>query len=161
MSVAQLLSNNILQSKALVGMHLDDFSDADMMFRTAKGANHAIWQIGHLANSTRNMVSACDPGVAFAFEDDARFGKSKAAFDDAIQFPGKTELLERFNGAMDVAAKWVSGLSDADLAKPTPEFLQRFAPTFGNIVVMLAAHPLMHVGQFQVARRALGKPHKM
>jgi hypothetical protein len=161
MSVTQLLSNNILQSKALVGMHLDDFSDADMMARPVKSANHAIWQIGHLANSTRNMVSACDASVKFPFEDDARFGKSKASFDDASQFPNKAELLARFNGAMDVAAAWVASLSDADLAKPTPEFLQRFAPTFGNIVFMLAAHPLMHLGQFQVARRALGKPNLM
>jgi hypothetical protein len=161
MPIAEMLSKNILQTKGMIDMTLADFSDADMMFRPAKTANHAIWQMGHLANSVRSMVTACEPGVAFGFEDDARFGKSKAAFDDAAFFPNKAELLSRFNGAMDVAAAWVAKLSDTDLSKPTPERLQHFAPTFGNIAIMLAAHPLMHIGQFQVSRRALGKPHLM
>src|SRR4051812_31166022 len=107
MSVAQLLSKNILQTKSMVESALKDFSDADMMFRPAKSANHAIWQLGHLCNATRNMVAACDPSVKFPFEDDARFGKSKAAFDDASAFPSKAELISRWNQAMDASAGWV------------------------------------------------------
>jgi len=160
-STADLLSKNILQTKAMIGSALADFSDADMMFRPAKTANHAIWQLGHLANSVRGMVTACDSSVAFPFEDDTRFGKSKAPFDDAAFFPAKAELLSRWNQAMDIAAAWVSKLTDADFAKPTPERLQRFAPTVGNIAILLASHPYMHLGQFQVSRRALGKPHLM
>jgi hypothetical protein len=161
MSTAELLSKNILQTKSLIESTLNDFSDADMMFRPAKTANHAIWQMGHLANSVRGLVTTCDPSVAFPFEDDTRFGKSKASFDDAAFFPNKAELLSRWNQAMDVAAAWVAKLSDADFAKPTPEHLQRFAPTVGNVAILLASHPFMHLGQFQVARRALGKPHLM
>ena len=78
MSTADLLSKNILQSKGMIDSALADFSDADMMFRPAKTANHAIWQMGHLCNSVRGMVTTCDPSVAFPFEDDTRFGKSKA-----------------------------------------------------------------------------------
>jgi len=161
MSTAQLLSKNILQTKSMVASALADFSDADMMFRPAKTANHAIWQVGHLANSVRNMVGACDPSVKFPFDDDSRFGKSKAASDDAAFFPNKAELLKRFDQAMDIAAGWVAKLSDADLAKPTPEFMQAFAPTIGNIAILLGSHPYMHLGQIQVSRRALGKPHLM
>ncbi len=161
MSVAELFSKNILQTKGMINMTLADFSDADMMFRPAKTANHAIWQMGHLANSTRGMVTTCDPTIAFPFEDDPRFGKSKAAFDDAAFFPKKAELLGRFDQAMDIAAAWAAKLSEADLAKPTPERMQKFAPTVGNVVILLASHPFMHLGQFQVTRRALGKPHLM
>ena len=100
MSTADLLSKNILETKSMVESTLKDFSDADMMFRPAKTANHAIWQMGHLANSVRGMVTTCDPSVAFPFEDDTRFGKSKAAFDDAAFFPNKAELLSRWNQAM-------------------------------------------------------------
>jgi len=161
MSVAEFFSKNILQTKGLIDMTLKDFSDADMMFRPAKTANHAIWQMGHLCNSVRGMVSACDASVKFPYEDDTRFGKSKAAFDDATFFPNKAELLSRWDQAMDIAAGWVAKLSDADFAKPTPEHLQKFAPTVGNIAILLASHPYMHLGQFQVTRRALGKPHLM
>ena len=65
MSNAELFSKNILQTKGMIDMFLKDFSDADMLFRPAKTANHAIWQMGHLANSVRNMVTTCDPSVAF------------------------------------------------------------------------------------------------
>ena len=158
MAITELLSKNILQTKEMIGSAIKDFSDADMMFRPAKAANHAIWQMGHLANSVRGMVTACDASVAFPFEDDTRFGKSKAGFDDASFFPNKAELLSRFNQAMDIAAGWAAKLSEADLAKPTPERIQRFAPTVGHIVEMTAAHYMMHVRQFQVIRRKLEKP---
>jgi hypothetical protein len=158
MSIAELFSKNILQTRGMIDMTLADFSDADMMFRPAKTANHAIWQMGHLANSTRGMVTTCDPSVAFPFEDDTRFGKSKASIDDPAFFPGKAELLGRFNQAMDIAAGWVAKLSDAELAKPTPERVQAFAPTVAALAMLVASHPFMHIGQFTVTRRALGKP---
>jgi hypothetical protein len=158
MSTAQLFSQNIQQTKGMIDMFLKDFSDADMLHRPVKNANHALWQMGHLTNSTRNMVLGCDPTVAFPFEDDARFGKSKASIDDPAFFPTKAEVLSRFNAAMDIAAGWVAKLSDADLAKPTPERMQAFAPTVGHVATLLASHPFMHMGQFSVARRALGKP---
>ena len=107
------------------------------------------------------MVTACDPSVAFGFEDDPRFGKSKASIDDPAAFLSKAEVLARFDKAMDTAAAWAAKLTDADMAKPTPERLQAFAPTFGNIAILLASHPLMHIGQFSVMRRALAKPHIM
>ena len=158
MSIAEMLSKNILQSKGMIDMSLKDFSDADMFFRPAKTANHAIWQMGHLANSVRGMVTTCDPSVAFPFEDDTRFGKSKASIDDPAFFPGRAELLARFDLAMDTAAGWVAKLSDAELAKPTPERMQSFAPTVANAAMLIASHPFMHIGQFTVMRRALGKP---
>jgi hypothetical protein len=161
MSYAETFSKSILQTKGMVDMFLKDFSDADMMFRPAKTANHAIWQMGHLANSVRGMVTNCDSSIAFPFEDDTRFGKSKASFDDAAFFPNKAEILSRFDQAMDIAAGWVAKLSDADFAKPTPEQMKNFAPTVGNVAILLASHPFMHLGQFQVTRRALGKPHLM
>jgi hypothetical protein len=158
MSNAELISKSILQSKGMLGTFLKDFSDADMLFRPAKTANHATWQVGHLANAVRNMVTMCDATIAFPFQDDARFGKSKASIDDPAFFPGKAELLGRFDQAMDVAAAWVATLSDEQLAKPTPERMQAFVPTVANLAILLASHPMMHIGQFTVTRRSLGKP---
>jgi hypothetical protein len=158
MSTAQLFSANIQQSKGMIDSFLKDFTDADMFYRPAKSANNATWQMGHLCNSTRGMVTGCAPSIAFPFEDDARFGKSKASIDDPAFFPGKAELMERFDKAMDAAAAWVATLSDADMAAPSPERMKPFAPTFGNVALLLAMHPIMHIGQFTVMRRGLEKP---
>src|ERR1700685_1381471 len=108
MSNAELFSKNILQTKGMIDMFLKDFSDADMLFRPAKTANHAIWQMAHLANSVGGMVTTCDPSVFFACEDDTRFGKSKASIDDPAYIPGKAELVGGFDKAMDTAAAWVA-----------------------------------------------------
>ena len=66
------------------------------------------------------MVTSCDPSVALPFEDDPRFGKSKASLDDPAIFPSKSELFGRFDQAMSPAAAWVATLSDADLSKAHP-----------------------------------------
>ena len=132
----------------------------DMLFRPAKTANHAIWQMGHLANSGAQH--------GHHLRSERRFFRSKTTPDSArgteasIErspfFPMHAELLARFNQAMDTAAAWVAKLSDADLAKPAPQRMQAMAPTVANIAILLASHPFMHMGQFTVTRRALGKP---
>ena len=158
MSNSELYSKNILQTKGMIDMFLKDFSDADMLFRPAKTANHAIWQMGHLANSVRSMVTTCDPSVVFPFQDDTRFGKSKASIDDPAFFPNKAELVGQVRSGDGHRSRVGSKLSDADLAKPTPERMQAFVPTVANLAILLASHPFMHMGQFTVTRRALGKP---
>ena len=162
MAMADLFSNNILQTKGMIDAALGDFTEADMMARPAKTANHAIWQLGHLANSIRGMVTACEPAAVFPYDDDpAASARAKAGFDDETFFPKKAELIGRFDQAMETAAAWVGRLRDADFEKPTPEGLRKFAPTLGSIATLLSAHAMMHLGQFQVSRRALGKPHLM
>ncbi len=122
MSIAELFSKNILQTKGMIDMTLADFSDADMMFRPAKTANHAIWQMGHLANSIRDMVRNAIRALRFHSRGrHAASARAKISFDDAAFFPNKGELLSRFDQAMDIAAAWVAKLSEADFAKPTPE----------------------------------------
>ncbi len=158
MSFAQLLVDNIKMSKMFTENALADFSEQDMLFRPAKGANHAMWQIGHLAISTWGMLSGCDPTVKSPISDETRFKKDTAGVDDAAKFPKKAEVMKMFGDAMDAAAAWAGKLTEAEMAKPAPERMQKFAPTIGNAALLLASHPMMHLGQYSVARRALGKP---
>jgi hypothetical protein len=158
MSIAQLLVDNLKMSKTMTENLLADFSEQDMLFRPAKGANHATWQIGHLAMSTWGMVSGCDPTIESPVAKETRFEKKTSSVDDPAKFPKKAEVIKLFGDAMDAAAAWVGKLSEADMAKPSPERMQKFAPTVGNVALLLASHPMMHLGQYTVARRALGKP---
>ena len=50
------------------------------------------------------------------------------------------------------------GLSESDLQKASPERLRRMSNNVADIVVLLATHSAMHIGQIQVIRRKLGKP---
>jgi hypothetical protein len=53
---------------------------------------------------------------------------------------------------------WVQSLKPADLDKVIPPPTDRFAATLGQLVHLLPLHVAMHLGQFQVIRRKLGKP---
>jgi hypothetical protein len=44
------------------------------------------------------------------------------------------------------------------LDRATEGKLAAIAPTIGSLLAMIANHPMMHVGQFVVMRRKLGKP---
>jgi hypothetical protein len=158
MTTAELLAGNISRTQGMIEKMVEDFSDEQMFFRPAKSANHATWQLGHLAKSTWGMVSGCDPTIHSPLSDETRFNKETAGVDDVAQFPDKKEILKMFGDAMQAAAAWAGKLSDADLAKPGPERLKNFAPTLAHVALLLSTHPTMHMGQFSVMRRALGKP---
>jgi hypothetical protein len=158
MTTAEILADNIKRTKGMTENLLADFSEEQMLYRPAKTANHATWQLGHLAEATWWMMSKCDPSIKSPLAEDKRFAKEAASVDDPAKFPKKAEVLKMFSDAMDAAAAWVGKQSEADLAKPGPEKLKGFAPTIGQVGLLLGSHAMMHVGQYTVARRGLGKP---
>ena len=87
-----------------------------------------------------------------------RFGKDKAQNNNPADFPKKDELLAQFEKTRRGTVGWVKALSPQDVAAPSPEKLRGWAPTLGTLAAALSGHTAMHVGQFQVIRRKLGKP---
>ena len=139
---------------------LNDFSDADMLQRPCPGANHAAWQLGHLTNSEANTIRAVNPSAAVALPEGwaEKFKKSTASIDDPKAFPSKVELLATFSKVRAGTIAWAKSLKPADFDQPAPERMRAFAPTIGALVGIIPMHLMMHMGQFQVIRRKLGKP---
>jgi DinB family protein len=144
----------------MVKMTLADLSDAEMLVRPVPGANHAAWQVGHLVVAESRLVSAAVPGAVppppQGYPD--KFNKETAGKDDPTFFPKKAELLENLTKAREATIAWAQNLKPADLDKPIPPPTDRFAPTVGQLLHMLPLHVGMHLGQFQVLRRKLGRP---
>jgi hypothetical protein len=150
-----LLSRNL----ELLKMSLKDLSDADMLVRPAPGANHAAWQLGHLAAAEARMVAAAKgvaPELPAGFAE--RFKKDTATSDDAGAFPKKQELIDAFAKARAASIEWAKTLTAEQMDKDAPESIRAFCPKVGHMPGMLAEHTAMHLGQFQVLRRKLGKP---
>jgi hypothetical protein len=159
MTQIELLADVLERNLEMVKMTLSDFSDADMLARPVPTANHAAWQLGHLIGAETRFISAgggTAPALPPGFEE--KFTKETAKTDDPAFFPKKAELLDQFAKVRSAMVKWVRSLKESDLARATPEKIQRFAPTVGHIAAMTPAHVAMHMGQFQVIRRKLGKP---
>jgi hypothetical protein len=160
MTQLELMADVLNRNHDMLKGTLSDFSDADFYARPCPGANHPAWQIGHLVNAESSMVAACDPKAAAKLPDgfDKKFKKDTSSKDDPAFFGSKSELMDQFAKTRNASIAWVKTLKPADLDKPGPEPLRSFCPTVGHVVALLSNHVAMHMGQFQVARRKLGKP---
>jgi hypothetical protein len=141
---------------------LADFSDADFNTRPCPGANRPAWQIGHLISVETGMVAMFAPTAVAKLPDgfEQKFSKENSSKDDPAFFGTKAQLLDQFDKTRAATIAWVKTLKLADLEKPTPEKMQRFAANLGELLGMFPVHEAMHTGQFQVTRRKLGKPVK-
>jgi hypothetical protein len=148
------------RSLDMVKKILSDFNDADMLARPCPGANHATWQIGHLIGSETRMINGCTPGampeLPAGFSD--KFSKANAGNDDASAFPNKSDLLALLEKTRAASIRWIKSLTEEDLNKPTEGPVKNFLPTVHHVVAIIPDHTSMHMGQFQVIRRKLGKP---
>jgi hypothetical protein len=161
MNAKDAIKTALLGTKNILGMYLSDLEDADLLIRPVPGANHIAWQLGHLIDAEVSMVGKMVAGGAFP-ELPAGFSeqhnKAAAAMEPPAGFRTKAEYLGLFNIVRDATLKTLDKMSEADLDKPTPGPMGKFAPTLGALLLLQSNHTLMHAGQFTVVRRKLGKP---
>jgi hypothetical protein len=160
MTPIELLADLISRDYGLLEMTLADFSDADLFVRPVPGANHAMWQLGHLATSTAFFAAAIPGGKSPEIPADwkDKFGKGASTADDPKAFPSRAEVMKALAASKDAVLAATKNLKWEDLEKSGPDQLKSFAPTIGHLVHVIGSHWTMHVGQFQVIRRKLGKP---
>jgi hypothetical protein len=155
-----LFKDSLSRNLELIKMTVGDFSDADMLARPAAGANHAAWQLGHLASAEARMVAAAAgkpaPELPAGFAE--RFKKDTAGSNDPAAFPKKAEILDVFTKVRQASIGWAASLTADQLGQPAPESIRGFCPLVGLMPIVFCEHAAMHLGQFQVIRRALGKP---
>jgi hypothetical protein len=160
MTPNELAADLLARNHEMLKSTLADFTDADMLVRPCPGANHPAWQLGHMIDSEASMLNALKPGAAPTLPSGfiEKFKKETTNSDEANFFPKKSELLDLFSKVRGETIAFARGLSPAEMDQPSPERMRAWAPTVAHLMNMVPAHVMMHVGQFQVARRKLGKP---
>ncbi|MFO1023102.1 MAG: DinB family protein [Planctomycetales bacterium] len=140
--------------------YLGDLSDADLLVRPVPGNNHIAWQLGHLIASEHGMIEETLPGSMPKLPEGfvEKHSKETAGSDKASDFLTKAEYLKLMAEQRAATVKALAATSDSDLDKPGPEKWRNFVPTVGAVFNMQGSHWLMHVGQWAVVRRKLGKP---
>jgi hypothetical protein len=137
--------------------YLNDLSDEELMRRPYPACNHINWQIGHLVASENQMGNQAIPGsmpeLPSGFAE--KYTKDTAKSDDPSQFVRKDELMRLYQQQRAATLSALAKLSESDFDKPTGV---DYAPTVGAMFSMHGSHWLMHVGQWVVVRRQLGKP---
>jgi len=155
--LADVLNGNL----GMIRATLADFSDQDMLTRPAPAANHALWQLGHLAVTEPWLMAKAGYPQALPTPPEGwgeKFNPKNNKVDDPAFFPKKDEVLAYYDKVRAAFASWVLTVKTEDLGKPMPPPVNGFAPTLGSLLLQTPVHAAMHVGQFQVIRRKLGKP---
>ena len=127
-----------------------------------RGANHPLWQLGHICGGEVKMVNAIKPGVMpeLPAEFAQRFDHKMASVDDPKHFIAtKQELIDLFTKIRAGRRSRSSRRFRQRIwTRRHRKFLRRVAPTVGEVLMLLVGHVAMHAGQIQVARCKLGKP---
>ena len=141
----------------VVSQMLADLSDADLLRRPAPGCNHINWQVGHCLNGEHQRMTNALPGsvpplpAGFA----EKYSAENARSDDAARFCKKEELLRVHAELRKAIVAALEKCSAEDLDRPC----DGWTPTLGAMFTgMGSLHWLMHVGQWTVVRRELGRP---
>lgn len=159
MDARDAIKNNIETADMVCGAYLEDLTDAEAMTRPHAGCNHVNWQIGHLIQSDNQMFNGCFPDALPALPEgfSEKYSKETATVDDPSKFIPKSELMDLYRNQRKAILEKVATLSGEDLAKPSPESMQSYAPNVLAALNMVGSHWMMHAGQFVVVRRQLGR----
>lgn len=158
-------AKDAIRSSANVSMmvlksYIGDLDDAELMTRPGEGCNHLAWQLGHLIASEVQLLEMVAPGQNVELPEGfaEAHGKDQCGNDDASAFHGKEAYLDLYGKVRAATNAALDAYPDGDLDKESPEHFRNFCPTMGDVFTLIATHPMMHAGQFAVARRKLGKP---
>src|SRR5262245_36030244 len=160
MSPKDIIRRLFRSNDHIVNEYLKDFSDAELLVRPVPGANHIAWQLGHLINA-EVMLLRMIPGTTSA-ELPAGWAElytpDRSHSDATSGYLTKAEYLDVFKRVRANSVKALEEFPEADLDKPSEGRLAAMFPKLADIFMLVANHPMMHVGQFVVLRRKLGKP---
>ncbi len=158
MQAKEAIKIALTSTQGMLTMYLGDLSDADLLVRPVPNANHIAWQLGHLISSEGHLLEqvtgAVYPELPAGWKDQHQ--AQNAGKDTG--FAAKADYLNLFKKNREATLANLARLTDADLYKPTTGNMAGFAPTWGALFLLVSNHDLMHVGQFTVVRRKLGKP---
>jgi uncharacterized damage-inducible protein DinB len=158
MDIKQAIAANFASSDMLVDAYLADLTPQELLVRPASGANHIAWQLGHLIAAERYFGEKVAPGkmdplpAGFA----ERHKKGTAASDAAGDFLDKDEYRRIGREVRANVLRIVKDMSPADFDRQV-EGLPPMVKTTGEALLFIAAHWLMHAGQWAVVRRKLGR----
>jgi uncharacterized damage-inducible protein DinB len=155
------LRHALQSTKHLVTWFLNDLTDDELLVRPTDGANHIAWQMGHLITADPAMIreqipDAVYPELPAGF--DARYANTAESQSASTGFLSRAEYADLFTKVRDATIAALDKLTDADLDRPTVGNMAPYAPTLGDLFLLVSNHSLMHGGQFSVVRRKLGKP---
>lgn len=158
MSLKDRLRRQLVQTRKLSEDLLAAFhTPADWVYQVHRGCNHALWFVGHMANTDNFLLSLVAPKSSVSLINyGPRFGMGSQPNNRPEEYPPPQDVVETMRERRRTLLTVLDGLSETDLSRPTPPGSPDFLPDFASVFEMANWHEAMHAGQLSVTRRALG-----
>lgn len=140
---------------AMVG----DMADEQLLDRAGGRGNHAMWVLGHIAQSDDALLAALSGGpTQLPAAYGQLFGGGSEPSANLADYPKREDIIAAMTAARERLIVWLNSLDAPTAFAPTPEFLRRFAPDRITAALAIAAHEMLHNGQLTAIRSVLGLP---
>lgn len=139
-----------------VGEMVADIPESRLAEQPGGLVNHPAWTLAHLCTAAGAILKLLDEPCADFTDAEARaFGPGSTPIADLGEYESRATLLARLADRHARAEKAVRAKHAEYFDRPTPESLQKFAPTVGRLVMyLLSAHESYHLGQLSQWKRA-------
>jgi uncharacterized damage-inducible protein DinB len=158
MTLKERLERNLTGMRATSERLLADFKSPEQwVFQVHPSCNHALWFVGHMAQSDNFFLSLVAPGREIDLPDfQAKFGMGSQPQADPAAYPSAESLLRVMRERREAFLQALSTMDDDDLARKLPAGTPDFLSDVGSVYELAIWHEGQHNGQLTVARRALG-----
>lgn len=135
---------------------LESLPDDHLTTRAGAAGNHALWVMGHIAQSDDAVVSAFTSEPGCLPDGHSKLFAAKTSLSDkAADYPSRAELVLRMTKSRDRVVGWITSLNDQSALQPSPEHLAAFAPNPIAAAHGISQHEFMHAGQIVTVRASL------
>ena len=160
MNATDFIKLSLESSKGWIMGLAMDIKDDPLTRPTAKGGNHPMWCLGHLAFSEANLVSVLckgEPNPLAEWEGIFQMGTEPS--DDSSTYPSIDEVIAKLEQTRAATLAYLDTITDADLDKPSHAEgeMQAWFATIGQCLSAITIHFAFHGGQIADARRAAGR----
>ena len=137
--------------------YLEGIPEGKYTYQPWAGANHVLWNLGHIAATDMFAIAALKGASGFPTGPyDSIFGMGSTPVDDPSKYPPIKEVRDYLDGQRRELLALLERKSEADLLKPTEGDMAQFAPDAAGVLFSLGWHEGMHAGQIVAIRKALG-----
>jgi len=138
-----------------------DLSGDEWVHQPCNGANHALWNIGHLAASDKSFLDMLGGSTSAVPESyNELFGMGSEPKGALSAYPAPAEVVKVFQTVRGELIAHAKAMTGAQLAAATPnEQMAQVAPTLAQFLNFMVLHDSTHAGQICIARKSLGKSH--
>lgn len=151
-------------ARKLTLMGIDGLTDQEMMFQPKPGLNHALWLLGHIAESENGIILGfCKGENLLPAGWHETFGIGSQPKSDPKAYPSRKEILALMEKTHIAAIAYIQFLSAKDLDRQPPgignlpERARQMFATVGRCLQGHIRHESSHAGQIGMLRRLMGR----